>query len=208
MIELALRGAIRQGLGVELSRSRTEFARRWAEEAGCSEHLAFRNCNALALELESASWDAVICISGTFSYFDAVEPGSASRLLNHVRAALRPDGLLILELYPHPSERRLLAAGGNSIQTWRELDDDDPWRFYLSALTLRGDVLTHTKTFIHRTSGTIDEGRSERIVLYTPETIAELLKASGFTRFEMRDGWSDAPYSHGDVLVVTAGTAR
>ena len=208
LIELALRGATTQGLGVELSRSRTDFARQWAEEAGCSEHLAFRNGNALAVELDPGGWDAVICITGTFAYFDAIDPGSASRLLDQVHTALRPGGVLILELYPHPSERRLLAAAGNSIQTWRELVDDDPWRFYLSALTLRGDVLTHAKTFIHRSGGSIDEGRRERIVLYTPQTIAELLRASGFTHLAMRDGWSDTPYAHGEVLVVTASSAR
>jgi hypothetical protein len=112
--------------------------------------------------------------------------------------------LLILELYPHPAERRLVKVSGNPLRTWRELDSDDPWRFYLSALSLEGDVLTHEKTFIHRETGEIDGGRREQLVLYTPEAIEALLTEVGFAELKLREGWTDVDYSGGDVLVVAA----
>src|SRR4051812_3867908 len=204
LIELAQRGALARGLGIELSASRTAFAQEWARAVGVDDRLELLTGDASELSLEEGAWDVATVITGTFAYFDAVAPGSAAALLAQLRRALQPGGTLVLELYPHPAERRLLNAAGGALQTWRELDRDDPWRFYLSALTLDEDVLTHAKTFVHRQTGAIDEGRSERLVLYTPETIRGALTAAGFGGITLLDGWGDAGYADGDRLVVLA----
>jgi SAM-dependent methyltransferase len=204
LIELARQGALEHGLGIELSSSRTDFARHWIAEEGLESRIDLRAGNVLDTDLEAGAWDVAACITGTFAYFDAVDPGSARRLLAALHRALRPDGTLVLELYPHPNERRLLQAADGRLNTWRELGDDDPWRFYLSELALDGDVLTHRKTFVHRTSGAIDEGRSERLVLYTADTLRPLLTDAGFAGVEVREGWGPEPYAGGDLLVVSA----
>jgi SAM-dependent methyltransferase len=203
LVDLARTGAIKRGVGIELSASRTAFARRWAVDAGCDQALEFRSGDALSAEL-GADWDIAACITGTFGYFDAFVPGSALTLLQGLHTALRRGGSLVLELYPHPSERKLVEAAGGTLRTWRELDTDDPWRFYLSEFSVDGNVLTHHKTFVHRESGEIDEGRSERLVLYTAEEIESLLGQAGFEDVEAHASWNSAPYEGGDLLVVTA----
>ena len=150
------------------------------------------------------SYSAVICITGAFAYFEPVDPGSGLRLARLLQDALEPGGLLVLELYPHPRERVLLAATGGEARTWRELGPDDPWRFYLSDLRLEGDVLAHEKTFVHRTTGEVDSGRRERLLLYTPESITALLEEAGFRDLELLEGWTRSRYAGGDELVVTA----
>jgi SAM-dependent methyltransferase len=203
LVDLARNGAITRGLGIELSTSRTAFAQRWAKDAGCDQVLAFRSGDALSAEL-GADWDLAACITGTFGYFDAFVPGSALTLLQNLQSALRPGGSVVLELYPHPDERKLVEAAGGTLRTWRELDADDPWRFYLSEFSVEGNVLTHHKTFVNRKSGEIDEGRSERLVLYTPAEIEALLAQAGFEDVQAYASWDKAPYSGGDLLVVTA----
>jgi SAM-dependent methyltransferase len=205
LIELARRGTLDEGVGFDIARSRIAFARRWAADLGL-ERLAFSDEDALRVELPPGRFGAAICITGSLAYFEPAQPGLAGAVLERLSSALVPGGVLVLELYPHPRERALLQAAGGEARLWRELPDDDPWRFYLShfALDTETAVLTHAKTFVHRTTGEVDEGRRERILLYTEQSIAQALAAAGLDAVELFEGWTARPYSGGDVLVATA----
>jgi SAM-dependent methyltransferase len=201
LIELAQRDRLAGALGLDLARSRIAFADAWAADVG-EDRLRFAAADALTADL-GTDLDAAFVITGALGYFGAA--GTDAALLARLADALKPGGLLVLELYPHPAERRLLETTGGEARTWKELDAGDPWRFYLSHLTLDEGVLTHAKTFVHRDDGRIDEGRSEQLFLYTPDSLTERL--TGFTDVEAREGWSEAPYAGGDVLVAIARRA-
>jgi SAM-dependent methyltransferase len=205
LVSLARRGSLERGLGIDLAESRVAFARRWAGEEGL-DCLQFEVADALEFPLEAGSFTAAVCITGAFAYFDAFAAGSAVRLAALLYEALEPTGNLWLELYPHPEYRRLLQAGGRELRVWTELPPEDPWRFYLGLIELEDDemTLTHTKTFIHRTTGQIDEGRRERLYLYTPDAIRSVLRGAGFTDVRLFEGWTDEPYRGGAVMVVVA----
>ncbi|HLL92300.1 MAG TPA: class I SAM-dependent methyltransferase [Solirubrobacteraceae bacterium] len=205
---LAQRGAIDRGLGLDLSSSRIDFARAWASDLGLGESLSFEVDDATSRELGTDEHGLAVCITGALGYLDAYVPGSSRRLLAHLRDSLTSGGLLVLELYPFPRLRRLLDDSDGHIRTWLELPAGDPWRFYLSDYRLEpGDVLVHGKTFVHRTDGSIDEGRCERLVLHTPETISQLLLECGFSVVRCFEGWSPHEYRDGELLVVTATAA-
>ncbi len=206
LIELARRGAVTRGLGVDLARSRVEFAAAWARELRLGS-LAFEVADALEMPLAARGYDAIVCITGAFAYFEPLGPGVAAGLAARWAQALTPGGALVLELYPHPELRPVLDAAGGSVRLWRELDDDDPWRFYLSDLRLEQGVLVHDKTFVHRTSGEIDAGRRERIRLYSEAEIRDLLLAAGFGEVSVYEGWSGTPYAGGPSMVLTASTS-
>jgi SAM-dependent methyltransferase len=203
LIDLARRGRLATGLGVDLARSRIAFAADWAQAEGV-EGVTFAAADALTMDIEPGAWDAVLCITSAFAYFEPIAPGTAARLAARMREALAPGGLLCLELYPHPEYRPLLAATGGHARIWHELPEADPWRFYLSDLRLDGDTLTHAKTFIHRHDGRVDTGRREQIELYTEPALRALLEAAGFTDVRCFAGWTDAPYDGGELLVATA----
>ena len=205
LVELARRERLVDGLGLDLAKSRIAFARAWAGEEGL-EQLRFEAADVLESSPEAESFTAAVCITGMFAYFDALEPGSAARVAGRLREALEPAGTLWLELYPHPEHRRLLEAVGGQLRIWTELSHEDPWRFYLSLLEMdrAGEVLTHTKTFVHRTTGEIDEGRMERLFLYTPDSIGVVLRDAGFTEVQLYEGWSADRYCGGEVMVVQA----
>jgi SAM-dependent methyltransferase len=202
LIELGRRGALSEGLGIDLARSRIAFADDWARDLDL-EHLRFEAGDVFERDYEPESYSAAVCITGAFAYFEPLVAGSALRLARLLHHVLEPGGLLVLELYPHPGERALLEATGSEVRTWQELDSDDPWRYYLSHYELDGEVLSHEKTFIHRTTGEVDAGRRERLQLYTPEALESMLGEAGFHDVAFFEGWTADRYTGGDQLVVT-----
>jgi SAM-dependent methyltransferase len=205
LIELARRNAIGTGLGLDIARSRVDFARAWARDESCDQ-LEFAVADVLDWPLRPGAFGAVLCMTGVFAYFEPLAAGTASSLVRKLYEGLEPNGLVCLELYPHSAYRVLLEATGGQARIWSELPVDDPWRFYLSALSLdeSGDVLTHEKTFIHRTNGRIDSGRRERIYLYSEERAREALTSARFREIRVYESWSGEPYGGGEVMVVTA----
>jgi SAM-dependent methyltransferase len=205
LIELARRDSWAGALGIDIASSRIAFAREWARAEGC-EGLEFAVANALEYPLQPCAFGAAVCITGAFAYFEPMSPGAALLLAQRLYEALAPGGLLCLELYPHPSYRHLLENSGGEARIWTELPPDDPWRFYLSRLSLddTGEILQHEKTFIHRVTGEVDSGRQELLYLYSEESIRDLLGNACFREINMFEGWSDRPYSGGEAMVVTA----
>ena len=209
LIALARAGAVADALGLEVARSRVEFARAWAADDGIA-GLRFEVADALAGDLPG-EFDAVICITGAFAYFDAMRAGSAVELLRRAHDALASGGLLVLELYPHPRHRRMLESDSTGeLRLWQELAPSDPWRFYLSHLRYDGQrrVLSHHKTFVHRTSGEIDEGRHEHLRLYDAAELDVELRAAGFADVEAHGGWTGEPCGADDELLVVCGRRR
>jgi SAM-dependent methyltransferase len=205
LVELARRSLVERALGVDLARSRILFAREWAKDEA-HEQLTFEVADVLRFELPPHAFSAALCITGAFGYFEPLESGAAERVARALHSTLAEDGFLCLELYPRLDARNLLGATGGEARVWTELPPSDPWRFYLSRLLVdaSGQILTHEKTFIHRTSGEVDSGRLERLYLYTPEGIESLLLQVGFRSVEIFEGWSETPYSGGEQMVVTA----
>lgn len=208
LVDLARSGVLRSGVGVELAESRVQFARRWAEDEGL-EQLAFSTGDALRTLATESELDSVICVTGTMGYFTGMDgaPGGAE-LCRLARRALKPRGLLVIELYPHPRDLEMIAAADGPIQLWRELPQPDPWRFYLSGLSLEDGVLTHQKTFIHRSSGEVDTGRSERLRLYDEDQLKGLLADQGFTDIALYAGWDASSLKpDSELMIATARVA-
>ena len=206
LIELARRGCLLKGKGIDIAESRIAFAREWSADLGLAS-LQFEAEDALRVEWPFDVYDAIVCITGAFAYFETIEAGSARALLQRWLRTLRPGGLLVLELYPHPEVVRLLDVAGETIRLWQELPPDDPWRFYLSEIRLHDGILVHDKTFIHRVTGEIDSGRRERLRLYSAQELRELLTTVGLTEVALHHGWSSARYVGEEVMVVTARRA-
>lgn len=205
LIALRQAGVIRSGLGVDIAESRVAFAQQWAGDLGLT-GIEFRAGGALTMQFPEA-FGGGACITGAFGYFDAYLPGSGRRLLQKLRSCTLHGAVLVLELYQHPAELRLIEAGGGLARTWNELPPSDPWRYYLSELSLDGSVLVHRKTFVHRTEGTVDEGRSERVAIYSPAEVQELCSCAGFADVQMFEGWTGEAYAGGGTMVVTAAAA-
>jgi hypothetical protein len=65
-------------------------------------------------------------------------------------------------------------------------------------------VLVHNKTFVHRHTGEVDAGRVERLYLYSPRDIEELLGEADFEGVTVHEGWTREAYRGGESMVVVA----
>ncbi|MEA2143171.1 MAG: hypothetical protein QOI64_1601 [Solirubrobacteraceae bacterium] len=207
LLGLARSGTIAEGVGTDVAESRIDFARAWTEDEQAGDTLQFHVADALREELPAEPFDAALLITGALGYFEPMRAGSTADVLAAMRRALRPDGLLVLELYPHPRWRRMLDVTGGELRLWSELPGDDPWRFYLSHLTLDdAGNLRHDKTFVHRTDGRIDDSRSEFLRLWSEPELRGLLQATGFGDVAAFGDWAGRPYREGEdeLLIVTA----
>src|SRR5947208_2299884 len=63
LIELARRGAVTSGLGIDVARSRVAFARDWARDLDLG-NLAFEAADAVEMPTVEGEYDAIICITG------------------------------------------------------------------------------------------------------------------------------------------------
>lgn len=198
-------GIARRYEGLDVSKSRVAFARKWAADFGLGE-VAFAETDAMSWA-PAAPRDAVVCITGAFGYFEPMAPDGAARLLQACAAACRPGGWLVLEIYNHRSlEQRLLGSPGYILREWSPLPEADPFEFYLHEF--RYDpakrLLQHVKVFIPRDAGRRVDRRTEVIKLYGRQELDALVESAGFRVVARYADWNDAPDDDGDAVILIA----
>lgn len=212
-VGLALKGMLRNSLGIEISRSRVRFAREWAEAVNFSDII--RNVAADVLEFEDFDWntfDLALCITGAFGYFRPIHAGAPERLLGKMKRALAPGGHLLLELYQMTQTRlQMFEINDGRLRTWQPLPSEDRFAYYLDDFEYWSEhrILRHGKIFIGR-NGVIDAGRVEMLAYYRLEELADLLQENGFAIEHACAGFDDAPYREGESssLVVLASRSE
>jgi predicted RNA methylase len=203
---LAAMDAIEHALGVDVSASRIEFARRWADDAGFAA-LEFEVCDVLEAAPPDGGYDVVACITGTFGYFAATDGGLDRTALRYAAEALTRGGKLILELYTHPVLReRCLEAPHRTVRYWEALAPEDAFTWYLHEVSYDPErsVLGHRKIFIRREDGLVDDGRREYLRIYGEGELERLLEEEGFHLFAEADGLrgGDADRRYGTKVIV------
>jgi SAM-dependent methyltransferase len=210
LVRLALEGMLEFGLGVEISRSRVAFAQQWVRDLGLS-NIEMVATDAVGFDaFEPASFDLVTCMSDTFSYLRPIRETAPAELLSRIRAALKTDGCLLLQVYQISEARKLmLALGGGRLRVWQPLPPQDRFAYYLSDFEYAAEreILIHRKTFVAR-DGAIDAGRSEVLGYCTKDRLVTMLREAGFEPPQVHADFTGAAYREGDseVLVTLAGT--
>ncbi|HHL40434.1 MAG TPA: class I SAM-dependent methyltransferase, partial [Deltaproteobacteria bacterium] len=157
---IALHGKRRTLLGIDVSRSRIEFANKWVEDERL-DGVAFEVCDIFEMTKQrrwSGMFDVVICNSSVVTLFDAIRPGGTDKVLRFVSRSLRPGGVFIVHLHFPLAVRSL--GDGEVLRTWQEFPSPDPWRFCLNDIERTGNFIVWKKKFIKREPPiTIDEDR-------------------------------------------------
>jgi len=208
---MALRGQHRALFGYDLAASRIAFAQRWIEEeaAGDVEVWVDDSCrpSARATGLET---DLVVCITGAFGYFGALDDAQEQNAVDGMAAALRPGGSLVLELYTHPEVMALLRASrSGAARIWQEFPANDPFRYLLSSYRYDAGrrVLVHDKTFIRRADGAVDDSRRESLKIHDADSIAALLQGR-FEAVHLFGDWDDRPVGDDAPRLIVLATGR
>jgi hypothetical protein len=164
LISLAKAGKVNLGWGLDISESRTAFAKQWQTDLKIKELLFIQRD--IVYNDSQFNVDLSICITGCFQYFsyDKNWFSPARCVLDFMRDS---SGTALFELYKRPANPR----------SWHKLPDTDRFMYLLDDYT-PDNPTTHTKTFIKR-DGTVDI-RTEQLYYYTMVQFLDLLKSAGF----------------------------
>lgn len=189
-VELARRG--HHVTGIDRCAELLDHARRRAREAQVD--AAFVEGDMRTFRTET-SFEALICMWGSFGYFDA--SGDRAQLETY-HALIRPGGRLLLDLLPlegiltsfepRDSQRvgRMIVTQERSYDMLRQRIDG-VWTF-------------------HRDDERIERSTSMR--LYTVREAYELLESAGFSEVEMFDPETCEPFSLGAVRALVRARRR
>lgn len=188
--------------GIDVSASRIAFAQRWAEDLKLKA-VRFTVADGL-VHAPAQQVDCACCITGAFGYFDILAPDGGRRLLQQLAASVKPGGWLVLEVYTHARDMKLMHAQNmTELRTWRELPASDPWQYYLSYIVFdpATKVLQHYKTFIRRADGFIDR-KKEALRLYTEAELRAELARAGFKVTGFFSDWDGNPANPDSELQI------
>lgn len=203
IIELKNRGVIDSALGVDISKSRIDFAKKWIAEEGLNDSIKVIKADILDFK-HFGFFDVCIIVTDTFGYFDAIKEGVSSQVLDYFRKSLKPGGLLIMELYNHVENiKQCNARNDRTIRFWNYGHRSDPWIYHLHQIKYdeKRKVRKHLKIFVHK-NGRIDDSKYEELRLYSIDELRRLLKLSGFKAIDFFADWNGRLYIRGSEFTI------
>ena len=143
--------------------------------------------------------DLIYCVDLAFQFIDPLSTGSDKELLRKVYNHLNPDGKIILELDTH--KRLIDRMENNSLKTWQEFSDPDPWKYLLWDCSLEGQNTVINKTFIKRD---FSETSENKVILknYHRHDIISMMQRVGFKNCKVYEQWGKEPDLLEDEFIV------
>lgn len=148
-------GVLQDGTGLEISRTRHEFAQAFKLRVGSTK---IRNLNANVFEIEPVTECDLICAMDiVLQMMTPVSESAEQRLFSWIQSSLKPGGCLLAELRDFQNLMDIInLSESRAYQFWEEFPESDPWRYCLNRLTFvdgagRGDIRWE-KTFLKRDS--------------------------------------------------------
>jgi len=189
---------LNSGIGIEVSKSRFEFAEKWKRDMNFNKTTNI-NKNIFDINFEKIkNIDLCIGFDLVFQFFLPMGENFDYNILKKIYNSLKTDGVLILELSN-------LTQMKNK-KTWDEFYEPDPWRFSLwnCQYDEEKEFLQWDKYFIHRTEAKIDK---TSIVLkqYSKKQIETLLKSVGFKNISFCGNLNDDKYVGKEFEFVVMG---
>lgn len=152
------------------------------------------------IDLPKANFDAAILLYGQF---EALAKSEAHDLLTRLASTLKPGGKLCLELLNQAQVDKINSS-------WWYTDDQGVWsdspflhlgeRFWYAD----EELAIERYYIIHLETGQMDEVYT-RNQTYSPESIADLLIATGFASVQSYPAWDDLPLYDAEEWMVYIG---
>lgn len=184
LYNLFLNDLLLEGYGLEISKSRFNFAEKWKKDIGCNNIFNF-NENFLDFDFSKINkLDLVFCVDLAFQFCEPIKKGSDYELLNKVYNNLNFKGKIVLEL---DGCKSIIDSIKISNRLWDEFPETDPWRFSLWDCSFENSELNWKKTFISRKGEFFN---SEVILrIYKKEEIIDLFERVGFKNVKLYKNW-------------------
>jgi len=148
-----------------------------------------------SLPFSAAAFDAVVQFFTSFGYFD--DPGEDRRVLREVRRVLRSGGAFLLDFLNAEQVRSTLVprdeekVEGRTVRQHRWIEDD----------------VVRKRIEIEGSRGEENRVFHERVRLYEPEELQEMLAGAGLRVTARRGDYSGADFRSGSPRLLLAGEA-
>ena len=198
LYQLAKKCMLKRGVGIELSKSRFDFAQKWKSDEDYSVIQNF-NQDFTSVELSQGVFDWFIVIDNTFTYLYPEHTDYPKLLLQQAANALRRGGIVFLDFINYAKRTPNI-----ELQQWNVFPETDPFSYGLYSHKIINGINTTESIFIKRDGG----GQSKKLDLskvYSLQEISELLSAFGFRVSEYFADFNEATYVQQDserLLIV------
>lgn len=198
-------GMLEKGYGIEISRSRFEFAELWKKEWDFSKVFNI-NSNVIGADIRKfGPFDLCFCVDLAFQFFEPYGIDRVFEILDAVNKNLRDGGKVVIEL--DGCGRALDSVRYGMGRIWEEFSHPDPWRYSLwdCRYDKKTKLLTLKKIFIKRnmhrfwTNVTI-------LRIYNKDEISALLKKVGFKKIKLYSGWEGGPFKNDASEFIVVGS--
>lgn len=198
-------GILEVGYGVEISKSRFEFAQRWKKEWGFKRVVNIRG-NVVNLDFEQLSdFSLCLCVDKAFQFFEPIKRGNALNILRKINKKLKKGGKIILEL--DGFGRIISKAENGNCKLWEEFPLLDPWRYSLWDCNYETGkkLLALKKIFIKRKELGFSE-KSMILQVYKEGDIRSLLKKADFSKVALFADWKGGAFKNDAFSYIVTGT--
>ena len=187
------KGILSKGVGIEISKSRHDFAQQWKREG---EYHRVENINkdVRDVSFEKTQFDVCAILDSTFTYFYPVDAQMPMQILERAYQALGNGGWLVMEMASFIDTKRLCKDSGVYYK-WAELPETNKFLYSLYKVehSPEEDVMRSESRYIYR--GKVGESRKiEYSKVYTPEALEKMLIEAGFSKPDFYDGYNNRAY--------------
>lgn len=187
------------GYGIEISKSRYNFANNWKNDIQANNIINFNNDFINFDYTILQNLDIVFCVDLAFQFCEPIKKNSERVLLKKIYNQLNTGGKLIMEL---DGCKKIIETCEKNNKIWEEFTEPDPWKYSLWDCKYQNSFLNWKKVFISR-NGDFDES-SIIIKIYSNEEIRNLLYESGFEKVFFYKNWNleDSVNDFSEFIVV------
>lgn len=196
---LAEKACLGNAVGIELSRSRFEFAEGWKADAGYD---VVRNVNQNFIDVDLAreAFDWFVVIDNTFTYLHPEDQTYPGKLLQRAFASLRDGGCLLLDFINYAKRDPDV-----EMRQWNAFPKTDPFSYALYSTRI-SDGINITETIFIKRDGGAESIKVELSKVYGLADLESLLGDNGFRVSEVYSGFEVQPYQEklSERLLVVA----
>lgn len=175
---------IEDAVGIELSKSRYEFAEKWREDLD-SKRIKNIHTNFIDVKLKTNYYDIVLCIDNTFSYLQPENKNYPLNLIEKAHQWLNAGGVFIIQI--HNYSKLLKTMQNNLLTFWEKNKKSNSFNYSLYSYKYN-EKKNHLTTTSYYISNKLDEKKKEVIsFVYTVDDIRSLT----FNRFNIVNVFSD-----------------
>ena len=193
LYSLSLTGCLGLGVGVEVSRSRYNFAELWRKDIDITN--VFNLCGDIMRFGTTDTFDLVLIMSNAFMYFDPIDETYPEKLLRKFHSWLKDDGKLIMEVRDYREEIKIK-------EIYKQLPESDPFHRLHTRYMYHSETkcLELDNTFTRRDG--IKCKTNEMLRVYDIDEIKMLLRKCGFSKIDISPNEIAIDPADDKVLVV------